>query len=701
MAGYNIVLNLSGNSVSQSARLAANLAKASDNATRLATALGAVGSAARSVPANPIRVSGVANTANATSVRAAQATATAARATQAAAQSTTRAARATEVSARNTASHAYQTRHRSTRIASYGTGFNLGGFSGRLSTIIQPDAEGMILGMDANRLMRRANIAAIATNIMAGVGRGLFKLTLGSTIAPIALGGGTMMLSLRALQSESFAEGVRLISRRHQAQMGLGADYEAAQTNADYIAQGYGLDRSTTLSSINVLTGLGIGGQAANRLTLGEASNLTLTGGLISQHHGVPFERVMTNIQQLLVQQTPHMRDIRELLNQAPILQKFALREMEERGLTGIDVRTYLKDQRNILSTLETYRLNTATNAGMQARGQIALASQDMWANIAGNDPAWSYIGMQGANIIRSLGSGINGLLTTFTQNTDFQIMVKNIEIMFDHLGAKSGTFIDKLISLVDKMAQRFGFDLGDRSQAAAAVNRNDAIRAFYEQDTIRNQSYQEWLTVGNNANLNEGVREKSFNQWYSDLLRNALNSDELHNSIIPGRPVMGNTQAAKDIYSTARVDAALASFRNPGLASSQFMYFPSVGGNANRDWSNYISRNPYASYTIPNSSGLDFMRDFVNQSRAMSTGFTTGAGAGVNAGEDLTGFNRDRRALEIHFHAPIVEWNANITATNPEETVEEVADNIELIASAGIQRALLGASNKMSSRWY
>ena len=50
MAGYNIVLNLGGNAVSNSERLATNLAAAAANATTLASALRSVGAAYRSIP---------------------------------------------------------------------------------------------------------------------------------------------------------------------------------------------------------------------------------------------------------------------------------------------------------------------------------------------------------------------------------------------------------------------------------------------------------------------------------------------------------------------------------------------------------------------------------------------------------------------------------------------------------------------------
>lgn len=50
MAGYNIVLDLGGNAVSRSEKLAANLGVAAANATTLAAALRSVGTAAARCP---------------------------------------------------------------------------------------------------------------------------------------------------------------------------------------------------------------------------------------------------------------------------------------------------------------------------------------------------------------------------------------------------------------------------------------------------------------------------------------------------------------------------------------------------------------------------------------------------------------------------------------------------------------------------
>lgn len=68
--------------------------------------------------------------------------------------------------------------------------------------------------------------------------------------------------------------------------------------------------------------------------------------------------------------------------------------------------------------------------------------------------------------------------------------------------------------------------------------------------------------------------------------------------------------------------------------------------------------------------------------------------------GKDLTGFNRDRRALEIHFHDKLVEWNSTIKTDDPQQVVNEVADTMDQLVAAAIQQALLGSTDKMATRF-
>lgn len=680
MAAYSIVLNLSGNAVTRVEKLASALASANVSATLLANSLRSVAGSAVMIPRTPIRVP------------------------------TARTVGTTYAARRVADTEPNYTRHRYTRIASYGTGFNVGGFSGRLSTIIQPDSNGNILGLNAASLSRNLNIAGIVGSLLTSVGKIALKTVAAATVAPIAIGGGGIMLALRALQSESFAQGVRLIARRRQAQLGLGVDYERAQSSADFLAASYGLDRSGSLSSINVLSGLGVGG-TGRKLTMGEATGLTKIGGLISQQAGVPFERVMTNIQQLLVQETPHIRDIRELLNQAPILGKYAIRDMETQGIKGVDVRTYLKDQANLLSVLKSYELDNASNAGMQARGRIALAQQDAWANVASNDPAWRYIGQAGANLIRSIGTGVNNLLTTLTNNQSFQVMVKNVELFFDSLGTKGVTLVDKLISLIDGLAAKYGIDMGNVTAARQAVDTNNAIASAVGSPRIQEQLWALWNEMGAGSLYKPGVSRREFDRWVQNDLLTNLQSDTTLTSLV--KPV-GELSAESTTGFLKKLAAEASPLGLSGLLDMSNKLarvqasdsLPGAFGQGNavfftRWRNNQEPTSAYAGYQTPESAIVDRATAQLKELLSVGTLDPSHFRSGAAMGEELSGFNKDRRALTINFNSPIVQWENTMYTNDPVAVTDEVAENIELIASAAIQKALLGSTQKLGSRWY
>lgn len=691
MAGYNIVLNLGGNAVSNSERLATNLAAAAANATTLASALRSVGAAYRSIPNRRFTVP------------------SAPRQSRPYARPLRTAPR--PAPARPYAQGAPYTRHRSTRIASWGYGFSLGGFNARLSSVLQPDENGMLFGMDAGRLMRGVNVAGIAGNIMTSIGRALFKATKMATFSGPMIAGGVMTAALRVLQSDWFAEGAKLISRRHQTREGMGPQYEQTLRNADIISAAYGLDRSTTLSSINVLAGLGVG--ANNRkITLGEATGLTKVGGLIAQHAGVSFERVMTNIQQLLVTTAPNMRDIRELLNQAPILGKYALKEMEEQGLKGVDVRTYLKDQGALLSVLKRYELSNASNAGMRARGMINMASQDAAALIASNNPFWSYIGNAGSGMIKALATSANKFMSMLVDNRSFLNMVKSLEMTIDMMGDKGVTLVDKLITLVDRIAAYFKIELVDEQAVKAAVDREQALRAAMNDPSTRNEAYQSWLKQGVYTSKTEAGRREEFSRVYEQVAEQVARDEKM----------LSLVQAKNDLQGIESVPWRDRFMR--GFLGTTWEVSAKNKANIYRSQREALhapdSVFTYLTYpdTLPNnmtttqaaSSMLTVARNTLlkevnSRIERLSSveGFdpskfnNLGSAAG---GKDLTGFNRDRRALEIHFHDKLVEWNSTIKTDDPQQVVNEVADTMDQLVAAAIQQALLGSTDKMATRF-
>jgi hypothetical protein len=691
MAGYNIVLNLGGNAVSNSERLATNLAAAAANATTLASALRSVGAAYRSIPNRRFTVP------------------SAPRQSRPYARPLRTASR--PAPARPYAQGAPYTRHRSTRIASWGYGFSLGGFNARLSSVLQPDENGMLFGMDAGRLMRGVNVAGIAGNIMTSIGRALFKATKMATFSGPMIAGGVMTAALRVLQSDWFAEGAKLISRRHQTREGMGPQYEQTLRNADIISAAYGLDRSTTLSSINVLAGLGVG--ANNRkITLGEATGLTKVGGLIAQHAGVSFERVMTNIQQLLVTTAPNMRDIRELLNQAPILGKYALKEMEEQGLKGVDVRTYLKDQGALLSVLKRYELSNASNAGMRARGMINMASQDAAALIASNNPFWSYIGNAGSGMIKALATSANKFMSMLVDNRSFLNMVKSLEMTIDKMGDKGTTLVDKLITLVDRIAAYFKIELVDEQAVKAAVDREQALRAAMNDPSTRNEAYQSWLKQGVYTSKTEAGRREEFSRVYEQVAEQVARDEKMLSLVqakndlqgiesVPWRDrlmrgFLGTTWevSAKNkanIYRSQR-----EALHAPDSVFTYLTYPDTLPNNMTTTQAASsmltVARNALLKEVNSRIERLNSVEGF-DPSKFNNLGSAAG-------GKDLTGFNRDRRALEIHFHDKLVEWNSTIKTDDPQQVVNEVADTMDQLVAAAIQQALLGSTDKMATRF-
>lgn len=683
MASYKIVLNIGGNAVSNAERLATVLATANANAQALAASLRSVGVAASSIPKTPVVVRTVGSARPAT--------------------------------VGSTGMHRNDpryTRHPYTRIASFGYGFSLGGFSGRLSSILQPDANGKLFGMDAAALAKGLNVTAIAGNVVGAIGKALFRATKISTLTPIIGAGLPMMAATKMLMSEGFASGVRLISRRHQAQMGLGEAYLQVNENADYLAGSYGLDRSTALSSINVLTGLGVGG-SGRRININEATGLTKIGGLISQHAGVSFERVMTNIQQLLVQTVPNIRDIRELLNQAPVLSKYALREMDERGVTGTDVRTYLKDQQALLSVLKRYELDNASNLGMQARGQISLAMQDFWASIAGNN-SWGYVGSSASKIIGSASGAINMLLTSLSGNENFQKWVENLSLTFENIANSGDKLVNKIIDITDALAAHFGIDFGNETKSRYNVGVTNTIKNALDKEYTREMLFEKARAAGAFRTTTPEGQKAEFEAIYRQYAQEAEKSKLLRENLT----IYGTASNYLDLPMRERaMDAFMGGQLKRGSIIANEKAFADFMQNAKSSYlsplyipegvkklENGKTAHPNVPFFGASLSTALIASDFQNylEKTAKIGGldpsqFKSNAGA---SGDDLTGFNRDRRSLEIHFHDKLVEWNSEVVTNNPQEVVEYVADNMDQIMSAAIQRALLGATTKMGQRF-
>lgn len=458
----------------------------------------------------------------------------------------------------------------------------MGGFSGRFSTILQPDANGRILGIDAESFMSRANALGIATGIVTSIGKAIVKAMAKVTVGQYATGAIGMFALNRILMSEGMAEGVRIIQRRNQARLGMGDEFLRAQESADLLAQNYGLERSVALSTINVLTGLRVGTKGRT-LNVSDATALTRVGGLVAQQSGAPFERVMTNFQQILAQDSPNLRDIRELLNQAPILKRYALDEIAKRG-EQIDANSWLKDKANFMDVLTRYDLENSSSLIMQARGMVSVATQDMWAKLAEN-PEWMKVASYSAELIRSLGDALSGLITSLSNDTGFRNSVSSLIELISYLTDNTDTITSTVSRLTTAVADFLGIDIGDSVSRGRA---RDQRRRTIEQSvsTAKSEIYSRWLASGLARSSDPEIQKLEFESTFSRWKSEWSADPNKQNAVIAYGPLASKTSVLQSKSDVIGYNSIMSRKARSILPSDDYTFF-----------SNYLTAHPQDSY--------------------------------------------------------------------------------------------------------
>lgn len=690
MAEYSIILNLTGNAVERAEKLAAALGLAAANATTLAQALRTVGSVSASIPTRTIRVGAAPAGRGAYTGTGRSDPAFREYIASLTRRSDALRSMATYYRELERENATQYRRHRSTRIFSYGTGFRMGGFSGRFSTILQPDANGRILGIDAESFMSRANALGIATGIVTSIGKAIVKAVAKVTIGQYATGAIGMFALNRILMSEGMAEGVRIIQRRNQARLGMGDEFLRAQESADLLASNYGLERSVALSTINVLTGLRVGTKGRT-LNVSDATALTRVGGLVAQQSGAPFERVMTNFQQILAQDSPNLRDIRELLNQAPILKRYALDEIAKRG-EQIDANSWLKDKANFMDVLTRYDLENSSSLIMQARGMVSVATQDMWAKLAEN-PEWMKVASYSAELIRSIGDALSGLITSLSNDTGFRNSVSSLIELISYLTDNTDTITSTVSRLTTAVADFLGIDIGDSVSRGRA---RDQRRRTIEQSvsTAKSEIYSRWLASGLARSSDPEIQKLEFESTFSRWKSEWSADPSKQNAVIAYGPLMSKTSVLQSKSDVIGHNYTMSRRARSVLPSDDYTFF-----------SNYRTAHPQDAYAATRLgpeypllwADEEIRRTKDNISKIPDLRGDVGTGLGDD-GSSMSGFNRGMRSLTINFNDAIVKWDSQIVSDDPTQVVAEVRESIEQLTSQAIQKALLGATGKMSN---
>lgn len=717
MASYSIVLNLSGNAVSQAHKLSKTLGVAYSNSVKLAAGLKAVNAELRAMPSVYTGMPAAGSRGGVKAFgRDDRLNAVAAQRLTAAALSIQKAATKLSVASnRQSAAAASQRSATRSSLASMRGHTRSGannpfisrtintpyGNVGQVLTFSNPEINAALGGL----LKLRAGILSLV-GVLKTVGKGVAF----STLAPHAAAGGVLALGNRMLFSDNMDTAIQLISRRRQAQLSMGPEQAlAANRYADQLVAAHGFDRASVLSNMTVMTGAGIAGDANKKITIGQAAELSKAAGLISQQSGAPLEKVMTNLQQLLLQAKPNLRDIRELINQAPILTNYAIKEMQAKGVTGVDARDYLKDQQALLNTIYRFVQDVEPVGIARIRGDISVAKQDMWAKWAGNNDFFNFIGANTVQLLSAFGDAVNKLMTSVQSSPEMNRFMTNLSLTITQLGDAAGPVADRLAGVLDVMRWILGLNTGDRSSANDLNAKSTAYHELSQTPEYRaalraqfdnTPTAKAMQAQGIAGDVYDKMAEREISTF---IAKNRYNREFLDKIFPVGMGYVSADPRDKQWFDTGA--GQMLEQRSVRRRANGDIVVPA--GSLPRVSEHVVDRNrtvrlfggTYQSFIYDPNANNQFVSSYGawSDSSQRIQGLSSG---GIDS-DAMTGNNRDRRALQIHFHAPIVEWTSTIESTSPQETVDEVAVNLEKMASAAIQKALLGASNRMSSRWY
>lgn len=513
---------------------------------------------------------------------------------------------------------------------------------------------------------------------------GAAKIWMGVHAWRLASSGLPLLIGTKLLNSNNMAEAASNLMQMRMAEKGLGGNYQATLNRATQLAAEYGFSRVGMLNAMNMFTGLNVDGK---KLTPEEASHLAEVVGKIAHVGGLSFERVNVNLQQLLGQAVPSIRDIRELVGQAPFIGKLAMNMMEERGVQG-DYRDWLKNKSNLRSVLDEFNELVESHPVMKARGQIALAKENFWMRIAdGLSPYWDKIAKANEKLYSWLGDKIVS-------------WVSNIDV--DAVGVKLDSFIkelDKFANAIEYIAKGIG----------ATV---DFIKSSLDKLPLRN--------IGNGSKLLPEIPNyipaSSPSGTYTTEY-NWLNKPKTKKTLDPQKEVA-------DLYNKAKAEWEIERYDSVRVRKLIEKTFPSMSKDSIAKntatalaniWTGRDSllmqmpsnRIPIKNYfgseensTVPETVGwvLDFekIRNYFKKIITPKQDIDSIFGGAADAdAEKIKNLSKGSKAIFINFNKEIVNMSVNIASVeNIEELGRKLEPKIEEVVVRGLTIALNNATS-------
>lgn len=293
-----------------------------------------------------------------------------------------------------------------------------------------------------NVLKNVAGTVGSSVPIVGSLGKGALVGGLASLI-PAGVGGLTYLMGTKLLNNQKLTDAVSNTIQMDMAQKGLGPQYSESFRDASRIAAEYGYSRTGVLNTVNTLTGLR--NEQGGEISRSQATDLARIIGKLGQVGGAGYNRVAINMQQILASgNNPNLRDIRELVHQAPILSKIAQQQMARVGKAG-DTRQWLKDQKNLFDALYEVDKLIGTHPIARIRGQKALHTENLWMDIAKYaQPFFEDIGKGMDKFYSTIRERLRSIMSKY-QPGQIDSLINNFVNVFDKLLGAAGGALNML----------------------------------------------------------------------------------------------------------------------------------------------------------------------------------------------------------------------------------------------------------------
>lgn len=478
-----------------------------------------------------------------------------------------------------------------------------------------------------------------------------------------------VMVSNKLLNNESLGTAASNLMQFRTAQIGLGSEYANAMKQATGIAAEYGYSRAGVIGAINMFRGLNVGGKP---LSTAQASRMATIIGKISHSGGVSYEKVNRNLQQLLGQAVPIVRDINELVTDAPLIGKLAQQSMfRDTGRVG-DIRQYLKDKSKLLEVLAEFDKQVESNPYLQARGKAAMAKENFFmAIVEGNTESWAKMAEGVSRFFQNM-IPIAGMAIEAISNLTNSINIDTATTVITKWGSKILKFFglsDNIIGMIAGIDPETGTAIrkdfnpvtGEFTETKIPSSEYSTLESLFRHNIEAEEQYNKYKKslAPTRTEFQDIIGRPVSDEEYKSFLDSFLLSPEKYITATKGKQII-NLKEPGNFMQRARWEA-VKEWKPLGLHEDGFPLY--TGQYRNQLGELVTVHRPAGNIITPFSSRLNI--DAIQKYFNAANDSLAGIGTDTGTSQDLENISKGARALIINFNKEIVSMPINIDKVN------------------------------------